>query len=125
MIRVVVLPFGVASGKHNILSGEPLPDDVHVPGPVMIVDHIGHRHVDLIGGPDRIPRLEESNPVAVFDATLNQGIAVAGEWLGLGVGYLAGQSKASGRVTLRTGVPLHKNSMKDGILRVVDPMLLG
>src|SRR4051794_36477793 len=125
MIRVVVLPFGVASSQYNILSGEPLPDDVHVPGPVMIVDYIGHRHIDLISGPDRISRLEEPNPVTVFDTTLDQSIPIAGEWLGLGIGDLAGQSKAAGGITVRTGVPLHENPMKNRILGIVDPMLLG
>src|SRR6476659_6644945 len=103
MIRVVVLPFGVAARQHDILSRQPVANQFHVLGAIVVVHHIRDRHIDLVGCPDRIILVEKPDPAAIVDAPLNQGLPLAWKRLGFGVGDLTGYPKSPRRVAERTG----------------------
>src|SRR5206468_10663181 len=81
--------------------------------------------VDLIRGPDRILGLEDSDFVAVLDAAADESVAIAGQRLIGRVGDLTGQPESARRVAERAGVALDEDAMEDGVLGVINPMLLG
>ena len=61
----------------------------------------------------------------IFDAKLDEVVAVAGQGLARRVGHLAGQAESAGRIAVRAGVALHEDAVEDGVLGVVDPVLVG
>src|SRR5581483_1013336 len=124
VVGVVVRPFAVAAGEDDVSLAEPAPDAFDVRGSRMVIHDVRVRQIELVRHPYGIFRTYQPDAPAVVDAPLDQRIAVDGKRLRRRVGDLAGESEAARRIAVGARVPLHEDAMEDGVLRIVDPVLL-
>ena len=90
MVGVVVLPFAIAARQNNVVLQQPVANEIHILGAVVVVNHISARHIYLVRHPDRIVRVYHADFYTVLNAALYQGVSVTGQAFVLRIGNLTG-----------------------------------
>ena len=122
VVGIVIFPFAVASRQQDILLQQPVADERDIRLARMVVDHVGVRNIDLVGGNNRVVGVNHAYRDALLNAALDQRVAVYRQRLMRRIADFASQAAAAGRVAEGAGVALYEDAMKQRLARIVDPV---